>query len=61
MKIVRVNMTRESIETQDVPQEYAGLGGRGLTSNLINNEVPASATLHRPDWQRRRKSKMSTR
>jgi aldehyde:ferredoxin oxidoreductase len=42
MKIIRVNLTNKSINTQALPQEYAGLGGRGLTSNLINNEVPAA-------------------
>ena len=42
MKFIRVNLTAKSIETQDVPQEYAGLGGRALTSCLINSEVPAA-------------------
>jgi len=42
MKFIRVNLTAKSIETQDVPQEYAGLGGRALTSCLINSEVPAT-------------------
>jgi aldehyde:ferredoxin oxidoreductase len=49
MKIIRVNLTNKSIDTQDVPQEYAGLGGRGLTSNLINNEVPAACDALGPD------------
>ena len=42
MKFIRVNLTSKSIETKDVPQEYAGLGGRALTSILINKEVPAT-------------------
>ena len=42
MKFIRVNLTDKSIDTQDVPPEYAGLGGRGLTSCLINKEVPAT-------------------
>ena len=42
MKFIRVNLTTKGIETQDVPQEYAGLGGRALTSGLINSEVPAT-------------------
>jgi aldehyde:ferredoxin oxidoreductase len=49
MKIIRVNLTNKSIETREVPQEYAGLGGRGLTSNLINNEVPAACDALGPD------------
>ena len=40
MKFIRVNMNDKSIHVEDVPQEYAGLGGRGLTSILINAEVP---------------------
>lgn len=40
MKIIRVNMTDKTIRTEDVPQEYAGLGGRGLSSIIINTEVP---------------------
>jgi aldehyde:ferredoxin oxidoreductase len=42
MKFIRVNLTAKSIETQDVPPEFAGLGGRALTSRLINREVPAT-------------------
>ena len=49
MKFLRVNMTDKSIDTQEVPKEYAGLGGRGLTSNLINNEVPAACDALGPD------------
>jgi len=40
MKFLRVNMTNRTVQVQDVPPEYAGLGGRGLTSILINAEVP---------------------
>lgn len=39
MKFIRINMTDKTIETQDVPRQYFGLGGRGLTSILINSEV----------------------
>ncbi len=42
MKFIRVNLTTQSIETQEVPPDYAGLGGRALTSRLINSEVPAT-------------------
>jgi aldehyde:ferredoxin oxidoreductase len=40
MKILRVNMADKTIGVEDVPQEYSGLGGRGLTSIMINAEVP---------------------
>jgi aldehyde:ferredoxin oxidoreductase len=40
MKLIRVNMTEKAIKVEDVPQEYRGLGGRGLTSIMINAEVP---------------------
>ncbi len=40
MKLIRVNMTDKTIRTEDVPLEYAGLGGRGLSSVIINTEVP---------------------
>jgi aldehyde:ferredoxin oxidoreductase len=42
MKLLRVNLTTKSIDTREVPEEYAGLGGRALTSSLINSEVPAA-------------------
>jgi len=40
MKFLRVNMANKAISVEDVPQEYIGLGGRGLTSIMINAEVP---------------------
>jgi aldehyde:ferredoxin oxidoreductase len=40
MKFIRVNMSEKTIQVEDVPQDYAGLGGRGLTSILVNAEVP---------------------
>ena len=42
MRFLRVNMSTKNIHSEDVPQEYAGLGGRGLTSIMINKEVPAT-------------------
>ena len=49
MKILRVNMTTATITVEDVPQEYMGLGGRGLTSTMINNDVPATCDPLGPD------------
>ena len=40
MKFIRVNMNEKIITIEDVPQDYVGLGGRGLTSIMINAEVP---------------------
>ena len=42
MKFLRVDMSTKSVNVEDVPQEYMGLGGRGLTSIMINAEVPAT-------------------
>jgi aldehyde:ferredoxin oxidoreductase len=49
MKFIRINMTDQSISETDFPQEYIGLGGRGLTSILINTEVPADCNPLGPD------------
>jgi aldehyde:ferredoxin oxidoreductase len=38
-KIVRVNMSEFSIKTEDVPDKYKYLGGRGLTSSILLEEV----------------------
>ncbi|MCK8826775.1 hypothetical protein MWH25_03320 [Natroniella acetigena] len=39
MKIYRVNMTEGKVTTEDVKQDYVALGGRGLTSQIIADEV----------------------
>ncbi|KAB3532516.1 aldehyde ferredoxin oxidoreductase family protein [Alkaliphilus serpentinus] len=38
-KFIRVDMTTKKVEIQEVPEKYVGLGGRGLTSNFVNDEV----------------------
>ncbi len=38
-KIIRVDMTSGKITWEDVPEKYQGLGGRGLTSAVIADEV----------------------
>ncbi len=40
-KFLRVNMADLSIKYEETPEEYRTLAGRGLTSTLIYNEVPA--------------------
>jgi len=38
--IYRINMTDMKITREEVPEAYAGLGGRALTSAVVNAEVP---------------------
>ncbi|MBN2039591.1 MAG: aldehyde ferredoxin oxidoreductase [Spirochaetes bacterium] len=40
MKFIRVNMSNKTIKVDDVPEKYEGLGGRSLTSTIVNEEVP---------------------
>lgn len=40
MKLIRVDMNTGKISVEAVPERYQGLGGRGLTSIMINAEVP---------------------
>lgn len=39
-KILRVNMTTLTSTVESVPQAWAGLGGRALTSTIVSSEVP---------------------
>lgn len=39
-KIIRIDMTTLTTKTEAVPVELTGLGGRGLTSTIVANEVP---------------------
>ena len=41
MKILHINMTEKTVSTELVPEQYAELGGRGLTSVMVNDLVPA--------------------
>lgn len=38
-KLVRVNMSTKEVQIQEVPEQYAKLGGRALTSQFILDEV----------------------
>ncbi len=40
MWILRLNMTDRSYQLEDVPEAYKHLGGRGLTSTIVHDEVP---------------------
>lgn len=39
-KILRVNMTTKEVKVEAVPEKYAALGGRALTSQFVLDEVP---------------------
>ena len=49
MKFIRVNMTDKSVKVEDVPKPFQGLGGRCLTSCLVNAEVPARCDALGPE------------
>ncbi|RLC15923.1 MAG: hypothetical protein DRI57_12120, partial [Deltaproteobacteria bacterium] len=40
MKIIRVDMGTKTITNEDMEPVFTGMGGRGLTSFIINDEVP---------------------
>ncbi len=42
-KILRVDMTSLATVVEDIRPDYAGLGGRGLTSSIVAREVPPHA------------------
>jgi aldehyde:ferredoxin oxidoreductase len=42
-KIMRVNLSELKAKVEEMPKEYQGLGGRGLSSNIIGREVPPKA------------------
>ena len=43
-RFLRVNMATKACVFEDIPQEYAGLGGRALTSTIVAREVPPTCT-----------------
>ena len=40
MWTMRINMKDRSFKLEDVPEKYRTLGGRGLTSTMVHDEVP---------------------
>ncbi len=38
-KILRINLTDQTFQLEDVPTHYTSLGGRGLSSKIISDEV----------------------
>ena len=49
MKFIRLNMTKETLQHEEIPPKYQMLGGRGLTSIMINSEVPAQCDALGPE------------
>jgi len=49
MKILRVNMSSLSITTEDLPSGWEAVGGRGLTSRILEKEVPPDCDPLGPD------------
>ena len=43
-RFLRVNMAAKTCVFEDIPQEYAGLGGRALTSTIVAREVDPTCT-----------------
>jgi aldehyde:ferredoxin oxidoreductase len=48
-RIIRVNMSDLSIKTGEIPEEYQGLGGRGMTSAIVSKEVEPTANAIGPN------------
>jgi aldehyde:ferredoxin oxidoreductase len=42
-KIMRINLPELKIKVEDMPKDYQGLGGRGLSSQIVGREVPPTA------------------
>ena len=40
MWILRLNMNDRTYRLEEVPEAYKNLGGRGMTSTLVHDEVP---------------------
>ncbi len=49
MNFIRVNMNDKTVNIEKMPDEYVGIGGRGLTSIMLNKEVPADCDPLGPD------------
>lgn len=42
-KLLRINLTNKQFKYEDMLAVYANLGGRGLTSKIVSEEVPATS------------------
>jgi len=41
-KLLRINTREKTFKFEDTPENYAGLGGRALTSKMVLDEIPAT-------------------
>ena len=48
-RFLRIDMSTQTVSAESIPESYAGLGGRGLTSAMINAEVPPTCDPLGPD------------
>ena len=48
-KIMRVDMSDLKVKVEEMPKEYQGLGGRGLSSHIVGREVPPKADPFGPE------------
>ncbi|MCP4022283.1 MAG: aldehyde ferredoxin oxidoreductase, partial [Desulfobacteraceae bacterium] len=49
LKLLRIDLDKQSYLFEELSPEYAKLGGRALSSNIINKEVPPTADALDPD------------
>ena len=49
MNFIKVNMSSKKVEIVETPDKYKGIGGRGLTSIMLNEDVPAECDPLGPD------------
>lgn len=49
MNVIRINLTTGNVSKESLPPEIAHLGGRGLTAQLLNFEVPPQCDPLGPD------------
>ena len=48
-RIMRINLSESKVVVEDIPKEYRGLGGRGLSSHIVGKEVPPKANPLGPE------------
>ena len=42
-RLMRINLSESKVAVEDLSKEYRGLGGRGLSSQIVGREVPPKA------------------
>ena len=49
MDILRINMSRLTVETEPLPEDWTLIGGRGLIAKIMNREIPPDIDPLGPD------------